>query len=213
VYVLGLPYVTNRITINSEHDIVNVRLLSICPPAALRPYFQEGYLAGTTDVTTEFDSKTELDFRNRLVAKFAIPRAKEFWGNGFDQIPESALFPLHYRILELCNDLKYEIKSEMKSGDLGDFVKEWATLGEYLLSEGRRITERNVSIREAIAQLASRGIIPQSLADQIQAIRHLRNNVVHQPQSVQSDAVREGLERVREAWRTISRDKRWRQSN
>lgn len=41
VYVLGLPYVTNRITINSEHDIVNIRLLSICPPAALRPYFQK----------------------------------------------------------------------------------------------------------------------------------------------------------------------------
>jgi hypothetical protein len=72
VYVLGLPYVTNRITNNSEHDVVNIRLLSICPPAALRPYFQEGYLAGTADVTTEFDSKTEVHFRNRLVAKFAI---------------------------------------------------------------------------------------------------------------------------------------------
>ncbi len=83
VYVLGLPYMTNRLTINSEHDVVNIRLLSICPPAALRPYFQEGYLAGTADVTTDFDSKTELDFRNRLIAKFAIPRARSFWGNGF----------------------------------------------------------------------------------------------------------------------------------
>ena len=45
VFVFGLPYVTNRISIHSEHDIVNVRLLSICPPQALRPYFQEGYLA------------------------------------------------------------------------------------------------------------------------------------------------------------------------
>lgn len=80
VYVLGLPYLTNRISINSEHDIVNVRLLSICPPSALRPYFQEGYLAATADVSTEFDSKTELDFRNRLIATFAIPRAKTFSG-------------------------------------------------------------------------------------------------------------------------------------
>ena len=47
VYVLGLPFLTNRITVNSEHDLVTVRLLSICPPDALRPYYQEGYLAGT----------------------------------------------------------------------------------------------------------------------------------------------------------------------
>jgi hypothetical protein len=93
VYVLGLPFLTNRISVNSEHDLVNVRLLSICPPAALRPYYQEGYLAGTTDITDEFDSKTELDFRNRLIAKFAIPRARSFWGDGFDPIPPSALSP------------------------------------------------------------------------------------------------------------------------
>ena len=53
VFVFGLPYITNRISINSEHDLINVRLLSICPPDALRPYFQEAYLAGTDDVTTE----------------------------------------------------------------------------------------------------------------------------------------------------------------
>jgi hypothetical protein len=94
VYVLGLPYITNRISINSEHDIVTVRLLSICPPAALRPYFQEGYLAGTTDITTDYDSKTDLDFRDRLIAKFEIPRARSFWGTGFDQIPETALYPV-----------------------------------------------------------------------------------------------------------------------
>jgi hypothetical protein len=93
VYVFGPPYLTNRISINSEHDIVNVRLLSICPPSALRPCFQEGYLAGTADVTTDFDSKTELDFRNRLIAKFGISRARTFWGSGFDPIPESALYP------------------------------------------------------------------------------------------------------------------------
>ena len=66
VYIFGLPYLFGRISINSEHDIVNVRLLSIAPPGALRPYFQEGYLAGTTDITTEYRTKTRLDFKNRL---------------------------------------------------------------------------------------------------------------------------------------------------
>ena len=79
VYVLGFPYPTNRISINSEEDLVNIRLLSICPPDALRPCFQKGYMAGTADATSNFETKTELDFRNPLIAKFAIPRAKSFW--------------------------------------------------------------------------------------------------------------------------------------
>ena len=29
IYVFGLPYITNRISINSEHDLINIRLLSI----------------------------------------------------------------------------------------------------------------------------------------------------------------------------------------
>lgn len=117
VYVLGLPYVTNRITINSEHDVVNVRLLSICPPSALRPYFQEAYLAGTADVTMDFESKTELDFRNRLIAKFAIPRARSaFWGHGFDRIPKAALFPRGDEIRGLCANLKADLTNEPNPG-------------------------------------------------------------------------------------------------
>lgn len=138
VYVLGLPYVTNRISINSEHDLVNIRLLSICPPKALRPYFQEGFLAGTADVTTEYDSKTELDFRNRLVAKFSIPQGTDFWGQGFDQIPKSALYPEHDQMLELCSGLREETESEFQPGDLGAFIREWALLERQVLETARR---------------------------------------------------------------------------
>jgi len=206
VYLLGLPYVTNRITINSEHDLVNVRLLSICPPAALRPYFQEGYLAATADVTTDFDSKTELDFRNRLVAKFAIPRARSFWGSGFDQIPESALFPRGDSILDICAQLKAELKDELHPGDLGEFIKEWAPLEEYLLETARRMTERNVSVREAASQLARREVIPANLAKEIDAIRIFRNSVVHKPESVESGKLSYWLDRLREVLRSIPKD-------
>lgn len=48
---LGCPTSPIAITFNSEHDLVIVRLLSICPPLAVRPYFQDGYQAGTMDVT------------------------------------------------------------------------------------------------------------------------------------------------------------------
>lgn len=106
VYAFGLPYITNRISHNSEHNIVNIRLLSICPPQALRPYFQEGYVAATEDITTDYDPKTILDFNNRLIFKFEIPRKKTFWGAGFSKIPKSVLYPKGDRVEHLCKKIK-----------------------------------------------------------------------------------------------------------
>lgn len=206
IYVLGLPYLTNRISINSEHDIVNIRLLSICPPSALRPYFQEGYLAGTADVTTDFDSKTELDFRNRLIAKFAIPRTNAFWGPGFDQIPETALYPKGDAILELCASLRAELSDELQPGQLGEFIKEWARLEEYLLENARRATERNVSVREGIAALSKRGRLTPEQASLLDSLRKFRNGVVHQPKAVDPGSLDEWLTVTRDLWRDIRND-------
>jgi hypothetical protein len=197
VYVLGLPYITNRISINSEHDLVNVRLLSICPPAALRPYFQEGYVAGTADITTDFESKTELDFRNRLIAKFAIPSVQNFWGTGFDQIPETALFPKRDEILELCDQLKSELKDELRTGDVGAFIRDWAALETYLLENARRITKRNLSVREAIWALTKDKILPVTLAQQLDSLRSFRNTLVHQPDRVQGNDLGLSLSQLR----------------
>ncbi len=93
VYILGMPYLPNGISINSEQEIVNVRLLSVCPAIAMRPYFQEGFLAGTPDITDNYDDKNELDFNRRLIAKFSIPRDESFWGGDLKRIPEELLFP------------------------------------------------------------------------------------------------------------------------
>jgi FRG domain-containing protein len=207
VYVLGLPHLTHRITIDSEHDIVNVRLLSICPPAALRPYFQEGYLSGTADVTAEFDSKTDLDFRNRLIAKFAIPRARSFWGTGFDQIPESALYPRGDEIFDLCTQLRVDLRDEFRPGDLGSFIRDWAELEEFLLDTGRRTTERNVSVREAVNQLAKRGVLSSGVAQEIEALRVFRNAAVHRPATVESQSLGAWLERLRAVLRTLRIEK------
>lgn len=92
VYILGLPYMPNGISINSEQEIVNLRLLSACPPLALRPYFQEGFLVGTADITDNFDDKNELDFNRRLIAKFSIPRDASFWNGSLGMIPRELLY-------------------------------------------------------------------------------------------------------------------------
>lgn len=107
VYVFGFPYLTNRISRNSEHDLITIRLLSICPPDALRPYYQDGYLAGTEDITKDYwGDKMQLDFKRRLIAKFEIPIDDDFWGEGLSGIPEPVLYPTNDKIEELCKRLK-----------------------------------------------------------------------------------------------------------
>lgn len=120
VAVFGLPYFTNRITCNSEHDLVIVRLLSICPPLAVRPYFQEGYLAGTLDVSDDYDNKQDLDFNNRLLAKFSIPNDRSFWGSEFNGIPEDLLFPKDDGMAVICDEVRREVERETISVFMSD---------------------------------------------------------------------------------------------
>jgi hypothetical protein len=205
VYVIGLPYTSNRIALNSEEDIVNIRLLSICPPAALRPYFQEGYMAGTPDVSFDFESKTELDFRNRLVAKFAIPRAKvRFWRGGFAAIPQEALYPPGDRIQELCAKIGAEVEqSQRPPGTLGDFIVEWSHLEHRLVERARQLTERNVSVREAINALARHDQLSEELVHELNILRHFRNTAVHSPAEVESRDFGEVIQRLREVQRRL----------
>lgn len=110
IYVFGLPYFTNRITINSEHDLVNIRLLSIAPPEALRPYFQEGYLIGTTDIIEEYESKNELDLNQRLFAKFKLINSDDFWDDIFKPIPQDLIYPANDLIKKICDNVKKNLE-------------------------------------------------------------------------------------------------------
>jgi hypothetical protein len=97
LYVFALPQISGSVTTSSEHGIQIIRLLSICPAAALRPHYQEGYLVGEFP-TISFRQKMlydrrELDIANRLVCKFRLANYNRFWHSGFTEIPKEALFP------------------------------------------------------------------------------------------------------------------------
>lgn len=204
VYALGFPYPTNRISINSEEDLVNIRLLSICPPDALRPYFQEGYMAGTPDVTTNFETKTELDFRNRLIAKFAMPRAKSFWNAGFEATPKHALYPTNDHVEKLCGDVIDIVREERSAvGDIGQLLVEWGKLEERILPRARQLTERNVSIREAINALVKHGRLSDEVASMLEQVRRVRNTAAHTPGRVEQANVDRALHQLRELSKRI----------
>jgi len=198
VFVVGLPYPTNRISINSEEEIVNIRLLSICPPNALRPYFQEGYLAGTPDVTSNYDTKTELDLRNRLIAKFEIPSGKSFWNSGVEIMPKKALYPENDQVHELCKKIIPQARMQkLGTGEIGNFIIQWARLEEIILSYARKITQRNLSIPEALRALVQNGVISPVMASELDIVRRIRNVVAHKPDTVNELDVHKGLEMLK----------------
>ena len=97
LFVLALPQVSGSVTTSSEHGLQIIRLLSICPPTALRPHYQEGYLVGEFPTLSHKQKmlykQSELDFGCRLVSKFRLPEPNRFWRRHFSQIPPAALFP------------------------------------------------------------------------------------------------------------------------
>ena len=98
VYVLGLPNLSGAVTASAEAGLQAVRLASMCPPSAIRPHIQEGYLLGEYPEMADFDQKQfyqsyEIDFGRRLVAKFRF-NPRTFWKDtSFPMVSKPALYP------------------------------------------------------------------------------------------------------------------------
>lgn len=99
VFVLGIPNISGAITASAEAGIQIVRLASVCPPTAVRPHLQEGYLLAEYPDCASAEQKllyshAEMDFGRRLIAKFRFEPDK-FWEKSghFPKVGESALYP------------------------------------------------------------------------------------------------------------------------
>ena len=115
VYVLGVPNLSGAVTASAEAGLQIIRLSSVCPPSALRPHIQEGYLLGEYPDMTGHEQKEnyfhyEIDFGRRLVAKFAFNPAS-FWKNdNFPQVAKTALYPA------ASNDPLYRLALDVQKG-------------------------------------------------------------------------------------------------
>lgn len=197
IYVFGLPYYTNRISINSEHDLINIRLLSITPPQALRPYFQEGFLVGTDDITNEYERKEELDLNNKLIAKFEIPNSNSFWGESFDRIPKNALYPEDDKIEEICREIGKDLKTEIAPSNIGTFLKLWTGLEQIILKRARIQIREVHNIRNAINILFKYEQEKYSLWKELEYLRTFRNNLVHKPTGVSNEELNQNIKLLR----------------
>ena len=115
LYVIGLPHTNGSISYYADEEQINLRLLSICPPVAKRPHFQEGYLVGSwpTDNPfvgrSRFMTRTQFDVARRLVAKFKLVK-ETFWDSDFHEIPNKALFPDRDKMKDVTDNLRTQLK-------------------------------------------------------------------------------------------------------
>jgi len=99
IFVLGIPHISGAITASAEAGVQIVRLASVCPPAAVRPHIQEGYLLSEYPEFSSAEQKllyqhSEMDFGRKLIAKFRF-NPEEFWkkSGAFPQVGKHALYP------------------------------------------------------------------------------------------------------------------------
>lgn len=112
LFVLAVPHITGAITAHAESGLQILRLSSVCPPSAIRPHIQEGYLLGEYPEMIGIDqarkySHYEMDFGRRIVAKFRFNPAS-FWSDDtFPIVPAAALYPPSKDWIEtLTKDIK-----------------------------------------------------------------------------------------------------------
>lgn len=98
LFVLGVPNLSGAVTASAESGLQIVRLSSVCPPSAVRPHIQEGYLLGEYPDLGDYEQKDhyehfEVDFGRRLVAKFRFD-PETFWkGDPFPLVSKKELYP------------------------------------------------------------------------------------------------------------------------
>lgn len=199
IYVFALPYPTGRISINSEHYITNIRLLSVVPSSVLRPHNQEGFLLGEDDIIKTDKIFNRFDFRRRAIAKFKIDLSdnSKFWeDNGIIDRPldEKELYPdkgnnddpLILICQEVKNSLDLHAPDLLSRKDKTDLIlAKWREIERELLGFQREmwhdlkptvpkalITLKNYSKNNHNERL-------QQICNLIYNLREMRNILVH----------------------------------
>ena len=104
VFVFGMPHPQGSISHYIDDGLVLVKLQNVCPPEALRPHFQEAYLAGKLPVSSM--KKAEDNFATKLIGKYFLDNSNgNFWKDGFKQIPGKVLCPSKDTYFERLNSI------------------------------------------------------------------------------------------------------------
>ena len=94
VFAFGMPHPQGSISHVVDQRLVLVKLQNVCPPEALRPHYQEGYLVGRLPVTASKEQGDNVAIR--MIGRYRLDNsAGEFWSSDFQPIPKDALLPVN----------------------------------------------------------------------------------------------------------------------
>ncbi len=98
LFVLAVPNLNGALTASMEAGLQIAKLSAACPPIAIRPHIQEGFLIGEYPDIPDFNQRQyypayEIDCARRLIAKFTF-NPQDFWKLAdFSCLPANALYP------------------------------------------------------------------------------------------------------------------------
>ena len=85
VYILGLPYQAQAVSVDAKSSIICMSLLGVTPSNARRPLIQEGYLAcdgnwwRVYSMADCYTGDCDVDFSVRLLAALKVRLGESFW--------------------------------------------------------------------------------------------------------------------------------------
>lgn len=93
VYMVGMPYTSGPITFDANKELYLMRLLSLMPPIAERPFYQEGYLVGSEFPRRGLAAVSESDLACRVMAKFELFGEVERWKAELGHTDRKMIYP------------------------------------------------------------------------------------------------------------------------
>lgn len=98
LFVLAVPNISGAITASAEAGMQIMRLSSVCPPEAVRPHIQEGYLIGEYPDLGDIKQKGlystfEIDCSQRMLCKFKLDTNTLVSSPHFPIVNRVALYP------------------------------------------------------------------------------------------------------------------------
>lgn len=203
IYVLALPYIKGRISVDSEDYITNVRLLSISCSASKRPFFQEGYLV-QTEFTSDSDiEKGDLDFNRRIVAIYEFKDDKTFWQSE-NPISVKNLYPDNDIMKDICSKIeseKFYLDNNLVDKKLiGDFLTLWNKLEKLVRFESKN----NNFWSGLLYLLKGKDKKYEKNMKDIDRLRRFRNKLVHGTDEISDEEINNEIKSLEEILKKLS---------